>query len=199
MGRMRRIWQPEIFYHVTMRGNNRQNIFLEDGDFALFFRALHYTHEKYPFTIIAYCIMNNHYHLLIRSSTAPLSKVMVLINKRYSEYFKRKHNYFGQLYETRFFASMASDPISLLNISSYIHQNPIRTATAKIHKMEDYRYSSYQYYAYQAKSPHSFINTRLLPTIIHKHPEIIAENYCSYCENFRLEEEKSPFSQFSLT
>ncbi|TQR18296.1 REP-associated tyrosine transposase [Psychrobacillus soli] len=189
MGRMRRVWQPEIFYHVTMRGNNRQNIFLDEGDFALFFRALHYTHEKYPFTIIAYCIMNNHYHLLIRSPKVPLSNVMAIINKRYSESFKRKYNYSGQLYETRFFANMVVDPISLLNVSSYIHQNPLETTKALIDKMENYPYSSYQYYANQTKTKPSFINTQLLPSFLEQYPEIVAENYCTYCENFRMEEE----------
>ena len=136
MGRMRRIWQPEIYYHVTMRGNNRQNIFLNEGDVSLFFRALQRTYKKSNFIIIAYCIMNNHYHLLIRSPETPLSEVMLSINKTYSEYFKRKYNYFGQLYETRFFSSMVSDPIGLLNVSSYIHQNPLTTSKAMTNKME---------------------------------------------------------------
>lgn len=192
MGRMRRIWQPEIFYHVTMRGNNRQVIFEDEGDFALFFRAMHNTYEKYPFTLIAYCIMNNHYHLLIRAQDVPLSKIMASINKRYSEYYKRKHNYFGQLYETRYFASMVSDPISLLNVSSYIHQNPIKTATTIVHRMENYPYSSYKYYFHQVRPQYAFINTQYLPSIIKRYPEIKAKNYCMYCENFRTEEEKSP-------
>jgi len=178
MGRLRRVWQPEIFYHVTMRGNNRQDIFINEADFKLFFRALDYTYEKYPFTIIAYCIMNNHYHLLIRSPVAPLSNVMAIINKRYSEFYKRKYNYFGQLYETRFFASMVVDPISLLNVSSYIHQNPLKTTRALVDKMEAYPYSSYQYYADPTLKKPRFINTQLLPSFFKQYPEIVAEDYC---------------------
>ncbi|MFB5085970.1 transposase [Psychrobacillus sp. PGGUH221] len=201
MGRMRRIWQPEIYYHVTMRGNNRQNIFLNDGDFALFFRALDYTYAKYPFTIIAYCLMNNHYHLLIRSPVEPLSNVMAILNKRYSEFYKRKYNYFGQLYETRYYASMVSDPISLLNVSSYIHQNPLNTTRELVGKMEDYNYSSYKYYYHQIKSAHPFLNTDLLPSLIASYPDIQPSDYCTYCENFRihLEEKKSPLHQLMLT
>lgn len=201
MGRMRRIWQPEIYYHVTMRGNNRQKIFINDGDFTLFFRALHYTYAKYPFRVIAYCLMNNHYHLLIRSPKVPLADIMALINRRYSGYFKRKYNYFGQLYETRYFASMVSDPISLLNVSSYIHQNPINTTRKIIRNMESYSYSSYQYYFHPIKSPHPFLDTDLLPTIINTYPEIKETNYCSYCENFRMhrEETKNSLSQQILT
>jgi REP element-mobilizing transposase RayT len=184
-----------------MRGNNRQNIFINDGDFTLFFRALHYAYSKYPFHIIAYCIMNNHYHLLIRSTEAPLSDIMALVNKRYSEYFKRKYNYFGQLYETRYFASMVSDPIGLLNVSSYIHQNPINTSKSFVSNMESYRYSSYQYYFHPKKSEHPFLNTDLLPSIINTYPEIKEANYCSYCENYRMrtEETKTPLSQQILT
>ncbi|WP_391120217.1 transposase [Psychrobacillus sp. L3] len=201
MGRMRRIWQPEIYYHVTMRGNNRQNIFLNDGDFALFFRALYKTNLKYPFTIIAYCVMNNHYHLLIRSPEVPLSNIMAIVNKRYSEYFKRKYNYYGQLYETRYFASMVSDPISLLNVSSYIHQNPLNTKGFITDKMENYTYSSYKYYVSEIESPYPYLNTKLLPSFIETYPEIKDSDYRSYCENFRipLEEEKSPQRQGVLT
>ena len=189
MGRMRRIWQPELYYHVTMRGNNRQNIFLNEGDVSLFFRALRRTYKKSKFTIVAYCIMNNHYHLLIRSPETPLSEVMLSINKTYSEYFKRKYNYFGQLYETRFFSSMVSDPIGLLNVSSYIHQNPLTTSKALTSKMEYYPYSSFQYYFYDKKSDDPFINSELLPSLIEKHPEIKERNYVAYCENFRMKQD----------
>ncbi|MFF2753577.1 transposase [Psychrobacillus sp. NPDC058041] len=201
MGRMRRIWQPEIFYHVTLRGNNRQNIFLNDSDFALFFRALHYTYSKHSFTMIAYCIMNNHYHLLLRSPEIPLSNIMVLVNKRYSEYFKRKYNYYGQLYEPRYFASMVSDPISLLNVSSYIHQNPINTSSFIADKMENYSFSSYSYYFQQIKSPHPFLDTNFLPSIIKTYPEIKERDYCTYCQNYRMqtEEERSSHCQIVLT
>ncbi|GGA19070.1 transposase [Psychrobacillus lasiicapitis] len=191
MGSMRRVWQPEIFYHVTVRGNNRQNIFLNEADFALFFQALHYTHQKHPFTVIAYCMMNNHYHLLIRSPKVPLYNVLTIINKRYSNYFKRKYHFFDQLYETHFFANMVSHPIGLLNVSSYIHQIPLRTTKAHTDRIELYPHSSYKYYIKQTKSQPSFINTQLLPSIIEQYPEIVAENYSTYCENYRMEEEKS--------
>jgi REP element-mobilizing transposase RayT len=196
---MRRIWQPEIFYHVTMRGNNRQNIFLNDGDFALFFRALHYTFSKHSFTMIAYCIMNNHYHLLLRSPEIPLSNIMALVNKRYSEYFKRKYNYYGQLYETRYFASMVSDPISLLNVSSYIHQNPINTSRFIADKMENYNFSSFPYYFHQIKSPHPFLDTNLLPSIIETYPEIKEKDYCTYCQNYRIQTEEEWSSHCQMT
>ena len=189
MGRMRRTWQPELYYHVTMRGNNRQNIFLNEGDVSLFFRALLRTYKKSKFTIVAYCIMNNHYHLLIRSSETPLSEVMLSINKTYSEYFKRKYNYCGQLYETRFFSSMVSDPIGLLNVSSYIHQNPLATSKALTSKMEYYPYSSYQFYFYNKQSDHPFLNTNLLPSLIDNYPEIKESSYVAYCENFRVRQD----------
>lgn len=74
MPRHRRQWQTQLFYHVVMRGNNRQNIFNDTLDYREFFRALAYVYDKHPFTIIGYCIMNNHYHLLIRSPKVPLRK-----------------------------------------------------------------------------------------------------------------------------
>lgn len=106
-----------MFNHVVMRGNNRQDIFKDKADVAEFFRVLHYSYMKHPFTLSAYCIMTNHYHLLIRSPEAPLGKVMALINRRYSDYYKKKYNYSGYLYGSRYFAQKAESPTSILTIS----------------------------------------------------------------------------------
>lgn len=82
MGRKKRLWHPAYFDHVVVRGNNRQVIFTEKQDFQEFFRAINYVYDQYPFELLAYCLMNNHYHLLIRSRT-PLSKTMMMLNRRY--------------------------------------------------------------------------------------------------------------------
>ncbi|WP_412177878.1 transposase [Sporosarcina sp. YIM B06819] len=75
-----------------MRGNNRQDIFKSETDVAEFFRVLHYSYMKQPFTLISYCIMTNHYHLLIRSPEAPLGKVMGHINRLYSVTITKRNN-----------------------------------------------------------------------------------------------------------
>jgi len=92
-----------MFYHVVMRGNNRQNIYETREDHMHLMRAFEYTYTKYPFTILAYCIMTNHYHLLI-SSEVELSKIMAYINRRYSDYYSKRYNHVGRLYEKRYYS-----------------------------------------------------------------------------------------------
>ncbi len=79
MPRKKRLWSPDHYHHVVVRGNNRQTIFHNVADYEAFFRVLQYAYHKYSFTIVAYCVMSNHYHLLIRSPKVPLGKVMVML------------------------------------------------------------------------------------------------------------------------
>lgn len=89
MPRKKRLWSPDHYHHVVVRGNNRQTIFHNVADYDAFFRVLQYAYHKYSFKIVTYCVMSNHYHLLIRSPKVPLGKVMANVNWRYSNYFKR--------------------------------------------------------------------------------------------------------------
>lgn len=199
MGNIRKVWQPEIFYHITMRGNNKQRIFINKGDFKFFTHTLGQANSIYSFTIIAYSLVNNHYHLLIRSPRAPLSEVLIFINQQYSNYFKRKYKFVDQLYETRYYTNMISDPKELLKMSKYIHQNHLYTQRTILGKLESYPYSSYPFYADEKKCKPSYINTNLLPSLIKKYPELKMESYNMYCENILLEVEKTFHRQYSLT
>ena len=107
MARTRRLWSPEHYDHVVIRGNNRQNIFGKAEDVFYWFQILDDIYLEHSFTVAAYCIMTNHVHLLIRSPEEHLSTIMMKLNKRYSIYFKRKYGYSGHLYEKRDFANMA--------------------------------------------------------------------------------------------
>lgn len=165
-----------------MRGNNRQTIFNDDADFQAFFRVLQYTYQKHPFSIMTYCVMSNHYHLLIRSPEVPLGTVMAIINRRYSDYFKKKYHYTGQLYERRYFAELVSSSTSLLAVSRYIHRNPIETTTPMVEKMEHYLYSSFHYYKLDTPSPYPFLNTTLLLDYLPQTSVPPLQSYCQYCE-----------------
>lgn len=199
MGNIRKVWQPEIFYHITMRGNNKQHIFNSKGDFLFFLHTLHQANTMYSFTILAYSLMNNHYHLLIRSPRTPLSDVLLFINQQYSSYFKQKYKYADQLYETRYYASMSSDPKDLLKVSKYIHQNHLYTQRTIVGEMDKYPYSSYSFYMDKKKRKPSYLNTYLLPSLIKQYPELNIKNYCSYCETFQLEMEKPYHRPYSMT
>lgn len=183
MPRQRRVWVPHLFNHVVMRGNNRQNIFIHERDFQEFFRVLSYTNEKYPFTISAYCIMTNHYHLLIHSPEVPLSKIMSIINRRYSDYYKKRYQYAGHLYESRYFSDLVASPMSMLRVSRYIHRNPINTKTPMVHQMEDYLYSSYPIYKLIHSSPYPFIDINPVIKSLHYPSLKTMEDYFSFCES----------------
>ncbi|PID02480.1 hypothetical protein CSV67_09265 [Sporosarcina sp. P2] len=97
MVRRKRNWQPNAYYHVVMRGNNRQNIFSTEEDTYHLTRCISYSHEKYTFSLIAFCIMTNHYHLLIRSEDE-MSKIMREVNRRYSDYYSKRYRHVGRIY-----------------------------------------------------------------------------------------------------
>ena len=183
MPRKKRYWHPQVFFHVVMRGNNRQNIFNESADMNELFRVFSYVHDKYKFTIITYCIMTNHYHLLIRSPEVPLSKVMMLANKRYTEYYKRKYRFTGQLYEKRYYASPIFDAQGILDVSRYIHRNPIETKTPMVERMEHYPYSSYRYYKLKQSPRYSFIDTAILQTFFKMPEQQTNEHLCEFTES----------------
>lgn len=199
MDNIRKVWQPEIFYHITMRGNNKQPIFITKGDFKFFTHTLGQANTIYSFTIIAYSMMNNHYHLLIRSPRVPLSEVLIFINMQYSDYFKRKYKYNGQLYETKYYTNLISDPKELLKVSKYIHQNHLYSQRTISGKLENYPYSSYPFYVGEKKDKPTYINTYLLPSLIKKYSELKMESYNMYCENIQMEVEKPFHRQYTLT
>ncbi|WP_298824619.1 transposase [uncultured Planococcus sp.] len=182
MGRNRRIWNPDAYEHVVMRGNNRQPIFREESDIDAFIRVLAYAHEKYPFTILAYCLMTNHYHLLIRSPEVPLGKLMALINKRYSDYAKKKYNYSGYYYESRYYAGKAITHKSILAVSRYIHRNPINTLNPMVAEMKEYPHSSYRFYADASCPPYEFLDLSYMPTILPRPYSKCIAGYLMYCE-----------------
>lgn len=181
MVRRKRNWYPNGFYHIVMRGNNRQNIFNGEKDVKEYYRILNFVYAKYPFEIIAFCIMTNHVHFLLRSPIVPLGKLMAPINRRYSDYYRKKHNYTGQIYENRYYSKEIIAPVGLLHVSSYIHRNPIKTKVPMVEYLEHYPYSSYPCYFHNRKRPHPFLNLQLLPSLLPAGSEKTAQAYAKYC------------------
>lgn len=107
---------------------------------------------------------------------------MMLLNKRYTEYFKKKNNYHGHLYEKRYFSEEVNTTKGLLEVSRYIHRNPIETKTPMVANIEDYPYSSYQYYKSKLKSPYAFLDTAQLPTCFKLPAQQTTENLCHFTE-----------------
>jgi putative transposase len=113
-------------YHLTSRGNARQRIFLNDADRELFLGTLAHVVSRYSWICHAYCLMANHYHLLIETPKANLSIGMRQLNGIYTQSFNRRHRRVGHLFQGRFKAILVEKESYLLELCRYIVLNPVR-------------------------------------------------------------------------
>lgn len=149
MSRQWRIEYPNAFYHVFSRGNGHQNIFLSDRDRFVFLSLLKELSERYKIDIYAYVLMENHYHLLIKTPEANLSKAMHWFGTTYTRRFNLLNDRDGHLFQGRFKSIIVENDAYLLGLSYYIHRNPLRAGL--VDRLADFRWSSYPYYAYGKK------------------------------------------------
>ena len=131
---------PDSYYHVYARGHGRQKIFREPEDFEMFIGLFerhlskepktnasgrHYPHLRNNVSLLCYCLMSNHFHLLVyQTEEGSMSRLMRGIMTSYSMYFNKKYGLSGALFESRYKASRISSDPYLLHISRYIHLNP---------------------------------------------------------------------------
>lgn len=112
------------FYHIINRGVERRKIYMDDEDHTKFLEILHESAEVYGFEIYSYALMNNHYHILLKTSRLNLSLLMRQINSRYSIYFNRKYKRVGPLWQGRFKSWYVYDEHYLKSLVKYIEHNP---------------------------------------------------------------------------
>jgi putative transposase len=113
-------------YHVTARGNRRQVIFLDDRDRRRFLELVSQVVERYGWLCHAYCLMVNHYHLVIETPEANISEGMHRLNAVYAEWFNRRHDLDGHLFQDRFHSTLVETDWHLLELSRYVVLNPPR-------------------------------------------------------------------------
>lgn len=162
--RHQRILSETGTYHVMMRGNERKNLFLDEGDKQRFLDTLFVKKEETGFIIYAYCLMDNHIHLLVKEGTESLATMMKRINASYAYYFNQKYNRVGHLFQDRFKSEPIEDERYLLAVIRYIHNNPIKAKIAK--KPEQYKWSSYNIYLYPQKPEVKAIDTEFVLSIM---------------------------------
>jgi putative transposase len=151
MARPLRIEYPGAIYHLTSRGNARQAIFLNDADRRLFLDMLGAVVERFNWRCHAYCLMGNHYHLLIETAEATLSRGMRELNGRYTQAFNRRHHRVGHLFQGRFKAILVERENYLLELCRYVVLNPLRAKM--VTSPGRYQWSSYRATAGQGKTP----------------------------------------------
>ena len=131
MSRPIRIEFPDAVYHVTSRGDRREPIVDDDQDRHLFLDTLAQVINQYRWLCYAWCLMDNHYHLLIQTPEANLSKGMRQLNGVYTQASNRRHQRVGHLFQGRFKAILVDREAYLLELSRYIVLNPVRAGMVR--------------------------------------------------------------------
>ena len=162
---MTRQWHIEFegaYYHILSRGNERRNIFTDNDDRISFLEILGKMSERFEIEVYAYVLMNNHYHLLLKTNKPNISKGMQWFGTTYTRRYNVKHKRNGHLFQGRFKNFLVENDEYLMLLSCYIHRNPLRAKIVR--RLADYPWSSYPTYAYGKKSPEWL---RIAPILSH--------------------------------
>ena len=154
VGEMARAWRVEFegaSYHVLSRGNEQRSIFLDNMDRALFLDVVGEASERFEVEVFAFVLMTNHYHLLMRTNRANLSKTMQWLGGTYTRKFNNRHRRSGHLFQGRFKSILVENDAYVVELSCYLHRNPLRAGLVK--RLIDFKWSSYPVYGYGRKGP----------------------------------------------
>ncbi len=151
MARPLRIEYEHAIYHVYARGHRKEHIFRDNFDKKTFLEKLSEVSEKFQILVHCYVLMDNHYHLLITTPNANLSRAMHQLNVSYSNWYKAKYKIIGSVFQGRFNAVLIESEDYMMVLSAYIHLNPVRSGLVKT--PEDYPWSSFL----------SYVNSKLRP------------------------------------
>jgi REP element-mobilizing transposase RayT len=168
------------FYHIYNRGNNREPIFFERENYLFFLRRIREYFIPEEIEIIAYCLMPNHFHMLIRLLIADVSDVLQAFTLSYVKSINKRFQRVGSLFQGPFESRLVEQNKYLLHLSRYIHLNPVAAKLVK--RAEDWEFSSYRDYV-------GLRNGTLI------HPKIIldqlgAEGYRKFVEDYQLADDK---------
>ena len=189
MARALRIEYPGAFYHVTSRGNERKAIFRSQRDREVFLSYLESAVERYSAVIHVFCLMDNHYHLLLETPAGNLSKIMQHINGAYTNYFNRKRNRAGHLFQGRYKAILVDADTYAKELSRYIHLNPVRAGM--VETPETFKWSSCRYYTIEKNAP-AWIKRDFILAYFAKKPAIARRRYQDFLQAVMGKEYESP-------
>lgn len=144
MPRHQRIRSKSGCYHIIIRGNERKNIFYDDEDRQKFIEIINNKKQGKLFYLYAFCLMNNHVHMMLGEGVEDVARVMKRITVSYVCYFNKKYKRIGHLFQGRFKSEGVEDERYALSLVRYIHQNPLKAKMVKA--LKDYKWSSYSSY-----------------------------------------------------
>ena len=164
-------------YHICTRGNNKQDIFLDDKDREEYLNRLKHYKEKYKMHIYAYCLMTNHVHILVYDNDQDISKFMQGLNLSYAIYFNRRHGRIGHLFQERFTSVLVKSNAQLLYTSRYIHLNPVKANM--VEEVSMHKWSSYHAY-FEGTDDLDIVKLDFLFSIISSDREESRKSYVEY-------------------
>ncbi len=150
MARKPRIHYPGALYHVMVRGNNKEAVLLDDLQKNKYLSILARYKEMFDFKLYAFCIMDNHAHLLVEVNETPLSSIMQRIQQVYTQWYNYTYERTGHVFQQRYKALLCDKDSYLLQLVKYIHYNPVRSDLAG---GINYPWSSHRYYSIEQIDP----------------------------------------------
>ena len=178
MARKPRVHYPAALYHVIMRGNARQDIFFGDEDRLRFYLLLQEGTEKYGHRIHAFCLMSNHIHLAIQVGDVSLSRIMQNLTFRYTKWINWRQNRSGHLFQGRFKAVLVDADSYLLELTRYIHLNPVRAKM--VQSPENYPWSGHR--AYLGRETIPWLTTDWVLSMFSKKRALARSGYRDFIE-----------------
>ena len=179
MSRPLRLEFPGALYHLTARGHTQQDIFLDDRDRDAFLAILGREIDQQGWSYYAYCLMDNHYHLLIDTPEANLVLGMQRLNSRYAQRFNRRHHRVGHLFQGRYKSILVDRESHLLELTRYIVLNPVRAGM--VAQAEGWPWSSFRATTNEAPSP-PWLNVAWLLSQFGRTESSAIESYCRFVQ-----------------
>jgi len=192
MARPLRVEYPGAFYHVINRANGRELIFIDQRDRQKFLQYLEIATERFGPIVHTYCLMGNHYHLLLETPQPNLSMTMHWLNVSYATYFNRKRRRHGHLFQGRFKAILIDADAYLKQLSRYIHLNPVRAEM--VTGPDQYQWSSYPAFIGKQK-PAEFLEIRWLLSNFGRSKKEAQKAYQQFVEGVDINSLKNPSKQ----
>ncbi len=152
MARPLRLEFPGALYHITSRGDRRETIFVQDGDRSMFLALFGDVCHRFDWRCHGFCLMSNHYHLVVETTIANLSRGMRQLNGVYTQRFNRCYGHVGHVFQGRYKAIVVDKDQYLLELSRYVVLNPVRVGM--VHAAGEWAWSSYRAMIGKARTPY---------------------------------------------
>lgn len=162
MPRQPRVYSKTGIYHVMIRGINKEKIFAKGMYKSRLLNIIQEISEEVDFKLIAYCVMNNHLHLLTKAGNNELTTFMKKLNIKYAMYYNKVEDRYGYVFQGRFRSEVVEDERYLFGVLRYIHNNPVKAGI--VNSMLDYKWSSAVNYI---KRESELVNNEYLDKILH--------------------------------